>query len=75
MRAVSSILLSSRRVCVNREIKLKRPECIQEPKGEHIDLQIRSDTGPPVFEQGGGTSDVYGRGRKYLQGWPKGDPP
>lgn len=53
MRAVSSIL-SSRCVCVNREIKLKMPECIQEPKGEHIDLQIRSETGPLVFEEGGG---------------------
>lgn len=54
MRAVSSILLSSRCVCVNREIKLKMPEFIQEPKGEHIDLQIRSDTGPSVIEWGGG---------------------
>lgn len=58
MRAVSSILLSSRCVCVNREIKLKMSECIQEPKGEHIDLHIRSNTVPPVFEQGG-ASDVY----------------
>lgn len=52
MGAVSSILLLACCVCVNREIKLKMPECIREPKGKHIDLQIRSETGPPVFEQG-----------------------
>lgn len=50
MRPVSSILLSARCVCVNREIKLKMLECILESKGECIDLKIRSDTGPSVSE-------------------------
>lgn len=50
MRPVSSILLSPRCVCVNKEIKLKMLECIQESKGECIDLQIRSDTDSSVSE-------------------------
>lgn len=50
MRPVSSILLSARCVCVNREIKLKMLECILESKGECIDLKIRSDIDPSVSE-------------------------
>lgn len=63
MRAVSSILLSSRGVCVNREIKLKMLECVQELKGEHTDLQIRSDMGPLVFQLGRDFKCVYMRER------------
>lgn len=73
MRAVSSILLSSCGVCVNREIKLKTPECVQELKGEHTDLQIRSGSGLPVFE-GGKASNACTWGSKRLQQQQKGDP-
>lgn len=71
MRAVSSILLSSCFVCVNREIKLKMPECVQEPKGEHIDLQIRSNTGRPVLEQRGGFQKCMNEGASIFKAGQK----
>lgn len=72
MRAVSSILLSSRCVCVNREIKLKMPECIHEPKGEHIDLQIRSETGPSFFWAGDGLQMCMNEGVSTSKAGQKG---